>query len=196
VANGACEGSSGACERLSVLVFRPVSCSTWACTSAELYMVRRRSTVRSRKGALAHKPGRWRLTCANTVGRRLRVLRLATAETGSLRLAVPHTCPSLKQSFAGLLGLSSSGLAGIDPGAHRPDVHRSPGSTRSHVSAPAPSLPGSDGTCQGSAAKPTPKAPLTSTFAVFRWRRRHQALAKISHYRRRTENLRCRLPYQ
>ena len=59
-------------------------------------MVRRRSTVRFRKGALTHRPGRWRLTCANTVGRRLRVLRLATAVTGSLRLAVPYTCPSFQ----------------------------------------------------------------------------------------------------
>jgi hypothetical protein len=51
VANGACEGSPGACERLSVLVFREVSCSTWDGITAERYMVRRRSTVRFRKGA-------------------------------------------------------------------------------------------------------------------------------------------------
>jgi hypothetical protein len=60
-------------------------------------MVRRRSTVRFRKGALAHKPRRRHLTCVNTVGRRIRVLRLATAETGSLRLAVPNTCPRLSR---------------------------------------------------------------------------------------------------
>jgi len=69
----------------------------------KLQMVRRRSTVRFRKGALAHKPGRRRLTCTNTVRRRLRVLRLATAEAGSLRLVVPNMCPSLSQpsSLAG-----------------------------------------------------------------------------------------------
>ena len=58
-------------------------------------MVRRRSTVRFRKGAPAHRPGRRRLTCVNAVRRRLRVLRLATAETGSLRLVAPNTRPSL-----------------------------------------------------------------------------------------------------
>ncbi len=47
--------------------------------------------------SLAHKPGRRYLTCANTVRCRLRVLRLATAETGSLRLVVPNTCPSLSR---------------------------------------------------------------------------------------------------
>ena len=45
-------------------------------------MVRRRSTVRFRNGALDHKPGRRRLTCVNMVRRRLRVVRLTTADTG------------------------------------------------------------------------------------------------------------------
>ncbi len=62
-----------------------------------VWMVRRRSPVRFRKGALAHKPGRRRLTCVNIVRRRLRVLRLATAETCSLRLVVPNTCPRLSR---------------------------------------------------------------------------------------------------
>jgi hypothetical protein len=53
--------------------------------------------VRFRKGALDHKPGRRHPTCPNTVLRRLHVLRLATAETGSLRLVVPNTCPSLSR---------------------------------------------------------------------------------------------------
>ena len=57
-------------------------------------MVRRRSTVRFRKGALAHKLGRHRVTCANAVRRRLRLPRLTTAESGFLRLTVPNTCPS------------------------------------------------------------------------------------------------------
>jgi hypothetical protein len=63
----------------------------------EVWMVRRRSTVRFRKGALGHELGRRRLTCANMVGRRLGVLRLAAAETGLLRLVVPNTCPSLSR---------------------------------------------------------------------------------------------------
>jgi hypothetical protein len=109
---------------LSVLVFWLVRPSTWGYRTCRLFMVRRRSRVRSRKGVLAHKPGRRRLTCANTVGRRLRVLRLATAETGSLRLAVPHTCPSLKPSFAGLLGPVFLGARRDRSG--RPQTRRSP----------------------------------------------------------------------
>ena len=51
MANGARVGSSGACECQSVLAFWQVSRSTWDCRTAQRYMVRRRSTVRFRKGA-------------------------------------------------------------------------------------------------------------------------------------------------
>jgi hypothetical protein len=44
-------GSSGARECQRVLVFAQVRRSTWGCTSAERSMVRKRSTVRFRKGA-------------------------------------------------------------------------------------------------------------------------------------------------
>ncbi len=45
-------------------------------------------------------------------GRRLCVLRLPTAETGSLRLAVPNTCPGLSRPRPGSCGVPCSGLAG------------------------------------------------------------------------------------
>jgi len=61
-------------------------------------MVRRRSTVRFRNGALAHTLGKRRPTWADQVRCRLCDLRLATAETGSLRLVVPNTCPSLSRA--------------------------------------------------------------------------------------------------
>jgi hypothetical protein len=51
VANGACEGPPGACVCLPVLVYRQVSWPTWGSRTADRYMVRRRSTVRFRKGA-------------------------------------------------------------------------------------------------------------------------------------------------
>src|SRR5208282_1246974 len=64
-------------------------------------MVRRRSTVRFRKGALAHRLGRRCITCANSVQPCPRVLRLATAEPGLLRLVVPNTCPTLAPGSQG-----------------------------------------------------------------------------------------------
>jgi hypothetical protein len=61
-------------------------------------MVRRRSTVRFRNGAPVHTLERWRPTWADQVRRHLCVVRLATADTGSQRLAVPNTCPSLSRA--------------------------------------------------------------------------------------------------
>ena len=62
-------------------------------------MVRRRSTVRFRNGALAYTLERWRPTWADQMGRHLCVVRLATAHTDSHRLAVPNTCPSLSRGL-------------------------------------------------------------------------------------------------
>ena len=61
-------------------------------------MVRRRSTVRFRNGAPTHTLERWRPTWADQV-RHFCVVRLATADTGSQRLAVPNTCPSLSRAL-------------------------------------------------------------------------------------------------
>ena len=56
MANGARVGSSGACECQRVLVFAQVRRSTWGCRTAQRSMVRRRSTVRFRKGDPSSKP--------------------------------------------------------------------------------------------------------------------------------------------
>jgi hypothetical protein len=78
-------------------------------------MVRRRSTVRFRKGAPSLWPGKRRLTCANAVRRHLHVLRLATAETGRLRVAVPYACP--RQSSSSLPSSLASSAVSVRPGS-------------------------------------------------------------------------------
>jgi hypothetical protein len=79
-------------------------------------MVRRRSTVRFRNGALAHTLEKWRPAWTDQVRRHLCVVRLATADTGSRRLAVPNTCPSLSRALQvalrARLGGAALGLAG------------------------------------------------------------------------------------
>src|SRR5450755_3726501 len=83
-------------------------------------MVRRRSTVRFRNGALARTLERWHLAWANQVRCHLCVLRLVTADTGSLRLVVPNTCPSLSGSLRARWGCRVlDALAALSPRASR-----------------------------------------------------------------------------
>jgi hypothetical protein len=74
-------------------------------------MVRRRSTVRFRNGALAHKHEKQRLTIAETVRRCFYVLRLATVGTGSRRPVAPNTRPSLSAVLGGAVRCVVLGVA-------------------------------------------------------------------------------------
>ena len=74
-------------------------------------MVRRRSTVRFRNGA-PHQPAKTAPHLRKRGEGPSRVLRLATAHTGWLRLAVPNTCPSFSRPF-GLVWRVSLGSVGV-----------------------------------------------------------------------------------
>jgi hypothetical protein len=83
---------------------RPLNCVNDPYRLLCSQMVKERSTVRFRNGLSlkSQKDGAW--DCVNMLGHRLCGLRLATADTGRLRLAAPNTRPSAVSRPPGLCG--------------------------------------------------------------------------------------------